>query len=164
MTGTQKPQLLVIGVGNPYRGDDAAGLLVAGVLKDMGLDSPMIIQQSGEGSALMEAWKGAEAVILIDAVSSRGAPGEIHRLDPVRQPLPAQMFHSSTHAFSLPDAIELARALNELPPRLLVFGIEGRNFQAGAELSPEVRAALPQVAKLVLKEVEDLNNRIRLGD
>ena len=164
MTGTQKPQLLVIGVGNPYRGDDAAGLLVAGVLKDMGLDSSMIVQQSGEGSALMETWKGAEAVILIDAVSSGGAPGEIHRLEPVLQPLPAQMFHSSTHAFSLPDAIEMARALNELPPRLLLFGIEGRNFQAGAELSPEVSAAVPQVAKQVVKEVDKLNAGIRHGE
>ncbi len=164
MTGQQKSRLLVIGVGNPFRGDDAAGLLVARLLKDMGLDSSMITEHSGEGAALMETWKGADAIILIDAVSSGGAPGTIHHLDPIHQPLPAQMFHSSTHAFSLPDAIEMARALNELPPRLLVFGIEGRNFQAGAELSPEVSDALPKVAKQVFNAVETLKIEIGQGD
>jgi len=156
--------MLVIGVGNAYRGDDAAGLLVARLLREMGLDSTMIMEHSGEGASLMEAWRGAGAVILIDAVSSGSAPGEIHHLEPILNPLPAQMFHSSTHAFSLPDAIEMARALNELPPRLLVFGIEGRNFQSGAELSPEVSSALPQVAKLVLKAVETLKTEIGQGD
>ena len=164
MTGQQKSRLLVIGVGNPFRGDDAAGLLVARLLKDMGLDSSMIVEQSGEGAALMEAWKGAGAVILIDAVSSGSSPGTFHCLEPIQQPLPAQMFHSSTHAFSLPDAIEMARALNELPPRLLVFGIEGRNFQAGAELSPEVSDALPKVAKQVFNAVETLKIEIGQGD
>lgn len=163
-TGKQKPRLLVIGVGNSYRGDDAAGLLVVRLLRDMGLNSSITVEQSGEGSALMETWKGAEAVILIDAVSSGGAPGEILRLDPVSQPLPAQMFHSSTHAFRLPDAIEMARALNELPPQVLIFGIEGSNFEAGSRLSPEVRAALPELAKRVLKEVEELNDGIRHGE
>jgi len=156
--------MLVIGVGNAYRGDDAAGLLVARLLREMGLDSTMIMEHSGEGASLMEAWRGAGAVILIDAVSSGSAPGEIHHLEPILNPLPAQMFHSSTHAFSLPDAIEMAQALNELPPRLLVFGIEGRNFQSGAELSPEVSSALPQVAKLVLKAVETLKTEIGQGD
>ncbi|MEJ2008688.1 MAG: hydrogenase maturation protease [Acidobacteriota bacterium] len=164
MTGQQKPPLLVIGVGNRFRGDDAAGLLVVSLLRDMGLDSSLIIEHSGEGAALMETWKGADAVIMIDAVSSGGAPGTIHRLDPIRNPLPAQMFHGSTHAFSLPDAIEMARALDELPPRLLVFGIEGRNFQAGDEVSPELNKALPEVAKLVLKTMEALRAGTGNGD
>lgn len=164
MTRDQKPKLLVIGVGNTYRGDDAAGMLTVRLLKDMGLDSSMVVEQSGEGAALMETWKGAETVIVIDAISSGRPAGEIHRLDPTLRPLPAQIFHSSTHAFSLPDAIELARALNELPPRLLVFGIEGQSFQAGAELSPEVSAALPNAAKLVLKEIENLGMGDQLGE
>jgi len=165
MANHQKPRIRIIGVGNPFRGDDDAGLLAARLLKDMGLDSSMIAEHSGEGASLMEMWKGADAVILIDAVSSGSAPGTIHRLEPVRQPLPAQMFHASTHAFSLPHAIEMARALDQLPPRLLIFGIEGRNFEAGAELSPEVSEALPQVAALIVKEIDSLmNGGIAQGD
>ena len=163
MNAAQNPRLLIIGVGNPFRGDDAAGLLAARRLKEMRLDSCMILEHSGEGVSLMETWKGAGAVILIDAVSSERPPGTIHRLDPIRNPLPAQLFHSSTHAFSLPDAIEMARALDELPPRLLVFGIEGRNFRAGDELSRDVNAALPEVTNQILQEVKALRAETEQG-
>ncbi len=163
MNAVQTPRLLIIGVGNPFRGDDAAGLLVARRLNEMRLDSCVIIEHSGEGASLMETWKNAEAVILIDAVSSGRSPGAIHRLDPIRNPLPAQLFHSSTHAFSLPEAIEMARALDELPPRLLVFGIEGRNFRAGDELSREVTAALQEATNRILQEVKILKSETGQG-
>jgi len=156
VTNPQKAQLLIIGIGNLFRGDDAAGLLAARIIKDAGFDPGNIAEHSGEGASLMEIWKAADAVILIDAVSSGSAPGTIHRLEPIGQPLPVQMFRSSTHAFSLPDAIEMARALDQLPRRLVVFGIEGRNFQAGADPSPEVCNALPQVAALVVNEADSL--------
>ena len=157
-------QLLIIGVGNPYRGDDAAGLQAVRLLRDMGIDASNLLEHSGEGTSLMEAWKGRATVILIDAVSSGSAPGTIHRLEPSNHPLPARLFQGSTHAFSLPQAIEMARALDELPKRLLIFGIEGCNFQAGAELSPEVSAALPKLAREVFDEVGDLTHDPRNGD
>jgi hydrogenase maturation protease len=53
----------------------------------------------------------------------------------------------------LADAIELARALGALPPRVVAFGIEGRSFAAGSELTPEVEAAVDEVAESILEEV-----------
>lgn len=156
------PQLLIIGVGNPYRGDDAAGVLAARRLKDAELDSFTILEHSGEGASLMETWKDAGVVILMDAVWSGSPPGTIHRLEPLSNPLPAEMFQSSTHAFSLPQAIEMARALDELPRRLIVFGIEGQNFQAGTELSSEVSKVLPELVQRVLEEATRF--QITLGD
>jgi hydrogenase maturation protease len=164
MTRHNRPQLLIIGIGNSFRGDDAAGVFTARLLKDTGLDSTIVMEHSGEGASLMEAWKGTDTVILIDAVSSGGVPGTIHRLEPISNPLPAHMFQSSTHAFSLPQAIEMGRALDELPLRLIVFGIEGTNFKPGAELSPEVRNALPEVAKQILSEMEALAASTARGD
>ena len=156
MTSPHALRLLVMGIGNPYRSDDAAGVIAARRLKEAGLDPAIVMEHSGEGTSLMEAWKGADAVILIDAVSSGSPPGAIHRLEPITTPLPAQMFQSSSHAFSLPQAIELARALKELPARMVVFGIEGSNFQAGTELSPAVSRAMPELVKSVLEEVKRL--------
>ena len=112
----------------------------------------------------METWKGADAVILIDAVNSGSPPGTIHRLDPIGNPLPAEMFQSSTHAFSLRQAIEMARALNDLPPSVIVFGIEGQNFRAGTELSPEVSEALPELVRRVEEEVVAQQGAIGKGD
>jgi hydrogenase maturation protease len=152
-------KILIIGIGNPFRSDDAAGLCVVRSLKEAGFNTAMLVEHSGEGAALMETWKGAEAVILIDAVSSGAAPGTLHRLEPLVKPLPAAMFQHSTHAFSIPQAIELSRALNQLPARLVLFGIEGKDFQAGEELSPEVAGALPKITKQVTEEIRRLRSQ-----
>ena len=160
MENLSSPKILVIGVGNPFRSDDAAGLHVVRDLKEAGFNAATLVEHSGEGAALMETWKGAEAVILIDAVSSGAAPGTVHRLEPLADPLPSSMFQHSTHAFSIPQAIELSRALNQLPARLVVFGIEGKDFQAGEHLSPEVARALPEVARQVIEETRRLRSLV----
>jgi hydrogenase maturation protease len=113
-------------------------------------------EASGEGAALMDAWQGAEAVVMIYAEHSGGAPGTIHRLDAHTGPIPSQFFHYSTHAFSVAEAVELARALDQLPPRLIIYGIEGRTFESGAPLSPEVAQAAHEVAARVRQEVDPL--------
>jgi hydrogenase maturation protease len=125
---------LIIGIGNEYRGDDAVGLIVVRRLKERLAGSPTVLEQSGDGAALMEAWQGAEKVIIIDAVMSGAAPGTIHRFDASAQPLPKDAFRCSTHAFGVAEAIELSRALSELPQSLVVYGIEGKNFAAGVGL------------------------------
>ncbi|WP_457653546.1 hydrogenase maturation protease [Rhodocaloribacter sp.] len=136
---------LVIGVGNAMRGDDGAGLAVARALAARVPPGVRVMEASGEGAALMDAWRGAGTVLLVDAARSGAPPGTIHRFDAVKEPMPARFFHYSTHAFSVAEAVELARVLGALPPRLLVYGIEGRTFEAGAALSSEVARAVADV-------------------
>jgi hydrogenase maturation protease len=100
----------------------------------------------GEPVGLIEEWDGADAVIVVDAVSSGAPPGTVHRLDARSGPIPAVLSQGSTHAFGLAATIELARALDRLPASLLVYGIEGERFAAGDELSAPVRAAVEGLA------------------
>jgi hydrogenase maturation protease len=95
----------------------------------------------------MESWKQAHTVILIDAVQSGAEPGTIQCLDARAATVPASFFRFSTHAFSVAEAIELARALNQLPPRIILYGIEGKNFEVGIGLSPELKTAVDSVAE-----------------
>jgi hydrogenase maturation protease len=132
---------LVIGVGNEWRRDDAAGLVVARRLRESSLRAVRVIEHEGEPLDLIEEWSGAAAAIVLDAVSSGAEPGTIHRLDALAAKLTAQLFHGSTHALGVAEAVELARALERLPRRLLFLGIEGSRFDAGAGLSPEVERA-----------------------
>jgi hydrogenase maturation protease len=149
----RKSVTLIIGLGNEYRRDDAVGLIVARRLKDAAPEHVRVLEQSGEGAGLMESWKDADAVILIDAVHSGAKPGTLHRLDAHAQPIPTRFFHYSTHAFSVAEAIELARALGQLPPRLILYGIEGKTFEAGLGLSPEVEKAAQKVVGRVLGDL-----------
>ncbi len=139
----------VIGIGNEYRHDDAVGLVVARALREKNLDHVEIVEMSGEGAALIEAWKNAKRVILIDAVQSGAPPGTVYRFEAHQQPIPTEFFRYSTHSFGVVEAIELARTLGQLPQELIVYGIEGENFEAGVGLSPEVERAVHKVLQQI---------------
>jgi hydrogenase maturation protease len=70
------------------------------------------------------------------------------------------LFSGSTHDFGVAQAVEMARVLGTLPPRLVLYGIEGRCFDFGAALSPEVQQAAHEVARRVQQEIE----QARAGD
>ncbi|MDQ7839943.1 MAG: hydrogenase maturation protease [bacterium] len=152
---------LIIGIGNASRGDDAVGLIAARLIREALLALPdppdqgrvAVLEQDGEGTALMALWEGAGTVILIDAALSGADPGSIHRFDARSQPLPAGLRRCSTHAFGVAEAIELARALDRLPPRFIVYGIEGRAFSTGGVPSGAVEAAARAVAERVLGDL-----------
>lgn len=143
----------VIGVGNALRGDDAAGLAFARRLRDRLPDGIPVLECDGDVTRLLDALNGTRAAFLVDAVRSGAAPGSVHQLDASAGPLPSALFHYSTHALNIADAIELARALGTLPPRAVVYGIEGARFDAGAPLSSAVERAVDKVVDGVAREV-----------
>ncbi|MBM3892546.1 MAG: hydrogenase maturation protease [Verrucomicrobia bacterium] len=155
-TKKRAPRVLIIGIGNDHRHDDAAGLIAARRLCARKLPRVTVVEATGEGTALMELWQDAGTVILLDAVQSGAAPGTLHRLDARAQTVPTRFLRCSTHAFGVAEAIELARALDQLPPRLLIFGVEARDFSQGTGLSPEVKNALPIFLKTVAQAVKSL--------
>jgi hydrogenase maturation protease len=144
---------LVIGLGNPVRGDDRAGLEVARRVRERAPDAVRAIEVEREPSGLIDAWEGARLAIVVDAAAAASRPGAVHRLDASSRPLPPGLRPASTHALGLAETIELARALGRLPERLLVYAIEGERFEAGAAISPAVEAAIDGVVERVLADV-----------
>ena len=133
---------MIIGYGNLDRGDDAAGVLAAQRLRELGVSA---IEHSGDGLALLDLWDGAEDVVVIDAMTSGAAVGTIRIFD-ATTPFAHETF-PSTHQFGLREAIELARVMERFPRRLRVYAIEGACFDAGAFPSPEVLDSVEKVAQ-----------------
>ncbi len=104
---------------------------------------------------LIEEWTGSDDVIVIDAVSSGAEPGTVHRLEAHKGRLPSELFRGSTHALGVAEAVELARALERLPARLTVIGIEGDSFDAGRGLTQAVEAAAALVTEELRKNSPD---------
>ena len=148
------PPIRLIGIGNEFRSDDAVGLYVARQLKQRTDGVLDIVEATGEGIDLLELWEGAEKVLLVDAVCSKAKPGTIYRFDTRKQSIPDNLFSCSTHHFGVAQAIEMARVLQRLPARLIVYGIEGKTFTAGIQLSPEVKVAAETVILQVMKEIK----------
>jgi len=137
---------LLIGVGNEWRRDDAAGLEVARLVAARDLPGLAVLEEEGEPAALLDSWAGADDVVVVDAVCSDAAPGTLHRLD-ASAPLPVRFFRHSSHAMGVPEAVELARSLGRLPSRLRVIGIEGERFEAGRGLSGAVAEGAGRLAE-----------------
>ena len=140
---------IVIGIGNPWRGDDGIGQAVVHALQD----APGLVTAttSGEPAELMDLWQGHKPVILVDAIVTGAAPGTIHRLD-AAEPLPRTARYSS-HGIGPAEAVELARALEALPSRLVIYGIEPARLEDSAGLSPELSEPVAETARRIRAEV-----------
>ncbi len=143
----------MIGVGSRDRGDDAAGLLAARVVRRRVPAAVRVTCGSPDPVSLIGLWEDADDVWLLDAVVSGAAPGTVHRVDAVTERLLARPPCRSTHALGLADAVDLARAVGRLPRRLVVFGVEGEAFALGGWPSAEVRAGARAAAAAVAAEV-----------
>ncbi|WP_296605136.1 hydrogenase maturation protease [Nocardioides sp.] len=153
MTGS----CLVVGIGDPARGDDGVGLAVARAVADRALPGVYVCVHR-DPTALMDLWAGRDLVVVVDAVRSGAVPGTVHRLavGVGETPLPFPAWAASgrgTHAFGLAAVVELARALGRLPEHLVVVGVEAASFGCGYPLSTEVLAAVPVAAEQVVEEV-----------
>ena len=144
---------LVIGIGNAYRSDDAAGFAVAAQVRAASLPGVAVTEFEGEPVSLIGAWHDAELVYLADAVLSGGEPGTVYRFDAAAGLPPAPLRHRGTHAFSLADVVELGRALGRLPARLIAFGIEGAEFSAGTSMSPQATQGARAAAAELIAEL-----------
>ena len=148
-------RLKVIGVGNEWRGDDAVGLLVARHLNQDQLPRVQIAESRATVTAVQEAWKNAAGVIVVDAVVSGGRPGAIYRFDAHGAGVPVQLSRSlSSHGWGVAEAQALGNVFQELPPWLIIYGIEGNNFGPGQEVSQEVAAAIPEAARRIRREIQ----------
>jgi hydrogenase maturation protease len=142
--------MLIIGCGNAQRGDDAAGLMAANRLRLLGVSAQICC---GEPSELIEMWKDADDVIVIDAVITGAPPGSLHVWD-ARRPLKLSKSLGFTHGLGPAEAIELSRTLGSLPGNIRVFGIEGRNFALGSQVSPAVAKGIERVIQEIAHELD----------
>lgn len=157
MSTAQRPLRVVIGVGNPDRGDDGVGVKVAQALEGRLPPGVALRTRTGDMLALIEDWAGYDHAICVDAAAPINAPGRIHRIDIAHEPLPSAPSLASSHGIGLAEAVSLAQRIGAAPRTLVVYAIEGSSFDLGAPLTPAVADAVAKVAARVLAEVKLLD-------
>lgn len=148
--------IVVAGIGNPMRGDDAVGRLVARALVARRLPDVRVFESDGEATGLLEALAGATGAIVIDACISGAPAGTIHRFNASRSPLPLLAGNFSSHGFGLAAALELARILGQLPLNCVVFAVDGEDFTPGSPLSAPMTAQFDELVSRVEQEIEHM--------
>jgi hydrogenase maturation protease len=85
-------------------------------------------------------------------VRAGAPPGTIHRIDASSAPVPVALGATSSHAAEVAEAIELARALEMLPPTLIIYGLQGGCYETGAALTESVAAVIDAAVDAVRRE------------
>jgi hydrogenase maturation protease len=144
--------VLIIGVGNLLLGDEGVGVHIVEKLMEMSLPPGVEVVDGGTGGiSLLNLMEGADKVIIVDAVLGGGAPGEIYVVGKDRL-MNGKIKFFSLHELDLLSALRIGNELGKLPPELVLVGVEPRNYgEFNMELSPEVRAVVPKVIKVILE-------------
>ncbi len=140
-------RIAIVGIGSPIRGDDAVGLYVLDLLKNMKLGDTLLLRTE----TVPESYTGKlrdfnpTHVILVDAANFRGKPGEV-RVISTNSISGARL---STH--NLPLNLYADYVRSSICPNLILIGIQGVNIDLGEELTPEVENGAKNLANLFIE-------------
>ncbi len=148
------PRILVAGIGNIFRGDDAFGVEV--VRRLAGRDLPAgvrVIDFGTRGHDLAYAiLDGYDGVILVDATARDDPPGTLYTVEPTPNEL-AKPVLFGTHAVDLPGVFAMVQAMGGTLPPLYLVGCEpaelGSDDEGMMGLTEPVAAAVEQAVEIV---------------
>ena len=147
-------RILIIGVGNLLLKDEGVGVHVAQELQKRTLPAGVEVYDGGvEGIGLLDFFREASKLLLIDAAEMSLKPGTVVRFTPENVKDLGGGGKFSTHDVGLLEVLELAQALGHCPEDVVIIGIQPKEISWGTDLSLEVQASIPQVLEMVMKDL-----------
>lgn len=146
----------VIALGSPHGGDDEVALTLA---QTLAADDDIELVLAGRpGAGLLDLLDTPRPVLLLDVVRSGAPAGTIFDMpltDLCERALASEQV--SSHGFGPAEALRLAAALGRELPRGRFVGIEGAQFELGAEPSAPVCAKLPEFERRARAAIRELS-------
>jgi hydrogenase maturation protease len=135
--------ILIIGCGNEFAGDDAAGVEITRRATERYGDCYEIRPKPRAAIELLEILAGRDRAIVIDAVATGAPPGTVHvvSLD-AKSLVPRSLGGVSSHGFGLAEVLQFAERLGRPMPRIALIGIEIHSARPGTAMSPAVADAV----------------------
>ena len=143
---------VVIGIGNRFRRDDGSALKVLEALSGRIPATACLVESDGEPARVIESWDGVDLAVIVETVRRGDAPGTVSTIDwDVLRPrsMPTEREHGS-HSLGILEAIALGRAVERMPRRLRLVGIEPLDVGWGEGLSDPVARSIDGAARRVL--------------
>lgn len=133
-------KIVVVGVGNALKADDAAGPMLAETLRERFPDRVFDVGQVPENYLGPIRRAGPDTIILIDAADFGGEPGDVRiaSMDDVRG------LALGTHA--APLSMFMAFAASETGAGVHLIAIQAKSTEHGGTMCEEVRAAVGRIA------------------
>jgi len=141
--GEDERRVVLVGIGNPMRGDDGVGVKLIELLEEMGLTGVMLLNTETVPEAFTGKVESYEPthVLLLDAANFGGQPGETKLIDSE---------HIGGHAISthsLPLSIFIGYIEKSLGITVLLLGVQPKTVTFGEEMTPELVEASKRIAE-----------------
>jgi len=144
-------KLKVIAVGNDLYGDDGVGNAVLRALEqipDM-LDAELI-DGATDALGLIDHFSDTDHVIIVDAAQMGEKPGTVKIFSKEEVKLKIKMDHLSVHGISLAETFDIAQAVDSLPEKITIIGIEPKNIGISQNLSDVVMQSIPEIVSNII--------------
>lgn len=150
---------VVVGIGNPGRGDDGVGPLVAARVAALHLPGVEVVSDA-EPFDLLPLLERPGLLVVVDAIAPQASPGRVSVV-PVDELAGSRAGSRAgtlagtsgpaggTHGFGVLETVALAGAVGRMSARVVVVGVEAAMVGHGAPLSPEVAAGLDDAVRAV---------------
>jgi hydrogenase maturation protease len=141
---------LVIGYGNPLRGDDGLGWEVVDCLAKAAADEKTkVVAVHQLTPELAEPISESDLVIFIDA-SHQGDPGS-WRCEAIAPN--GKISNALAHYFTPAGLLGYADAIFKARPRSLLISVAALSFECGDKLSPKIAAVIPEIVQYIRAEI-----------
>ena len=170
---TNRPSILIAGVGNIFHGDDAFGVELAQKLSARKLpDEVKVVDFGIRGFDLIFAlMDGYDVTIILDATPRGGQPGTIYTIEPNLSDLDSleePQVQMEGHGMNPMRVLRMVKTMGGELRRILLVGCEplmlGSEEEGQLGLSPIVAAAVEWAVDVVESLVSKLLNEQRLNE
>ena len=155
-------RIVVLGVGNTLLSDEGIGVrAIEKLQQDYDLPPEVVVIDGGTtGMEMLDDLSNADHIIILDAVRGGRAPASIIVLIGEQVPV---FFKTklSPHQIGLSDVLATLAFIGEQPGGVTVIGVEPVSLETGMELTPQVKARLPELMELVVTELHELGVAIK---
>jgi len=150
-------RVVVVGVGNEVRGDDAAGVEVLKILQKNLKSESILLLDGGtvpENFTLQIKHFKPSHVILVDATNFEAKPGEVV----IAEPSAIKGHSVSTH--TIPLSVLSGYLRDQTGAATILVGIQPASVRMGAGMSDCVRISVQKVAETLLEELGSIKGQI----
>ena len=156
--------IMVLGIGCILYGDEGFGVRVVEKMeKQYEFPENVLLVDGGVlGINLLGVISKPKHLIVVDAIRSKGNPGDLYRLegDAIPERIRAK---NSLHQVDFLEALTLCQALDHVPQTVIV-GVEPQDIETQSlDLTPLIQAQVDPVIEMVLAELERLGVSYQKG-
>lgn len=144
----------VIGIGNPFKGDDGIGLKLLEEIEKK--DIPEDVRTYDMGSEtfdLIHVLKDLDKAIIIDAVQFGGSPGDYRFFTP--DEVNSLKKSDTPHGTDILEVLSLSEKLDEMPEKILIMGVQPKDTDLGEGFSRPLESNVPELVEKLYEKIMD---------